>query len=496
MRDEKKQLIQKYTPIRGFDFPSSLIPHPSSLPKELSRRRLLEFTASGYLGLNLGGLWQAQAARPQTVAVANPIRACILIFYYGGPSHLDTYDMKPKAPAEIRGEFKPVSTSVPGIQVCEHLPRMSRLIHQVALIRSVTHAARLHDSASIHALTGRPLDGPDRELFVPLAQVYPSYGSAISYLNRDRRAAVPFAALPYIFHNVVDTPCQGGGFLGAAFDPLPVDLDLPRRKYQAELLQRSENVDAMRSRDRQDLLRTIDSSSTSLRSGNPYYDRAFRLLEADGLRQALDISRESIRVRERYGFGSDPVSVGEGGGGGNGAEMGYGRQMRGQNLLLARRLVEAGVPFVNVYDCKQQGQNWDAHFKGANQHRTHLLPVADQGLSALIEDLDVRGLLDSTLVVAMGEFGRTPKINGDGGRDHWPDCYTVLMAGGGVIGGAIHGSSDRIGAYPATDPVTPGDLAATIYWRFGFDPATEIIDQSGRPHRLATGEPLRKLFLN
>ena len=173
--------------------------------------------------------------------------------------------------------------------------------------------------------------------------------------------------------------------------------------------------------------------------------------------------------------------MGEGGGGGNGAELGYARQMRGQNLLLARRLVEAGVSFVNVYDFRQQGQNWDAHFKVANQHKRYLLPQADQSLSALIEDLDARGLLDSTLVVAMGEFGRTPKINNDGGRDHWPDCYTVLLAGGGVQGGAIFGSSDKIGAYPASEPVTPGDLAATIYWRFGIDPAREIHDPTGRP---------------
>jgi uncharacterized protein (DUF1501 family) len=163
-------------------------------------------------------------------------------------------------------------------------------------------------------------------------------------------------------------------------------------------------------------------------------------------------------------------------------------------LLLARRLVEAGVSFVNVYDFKQQGQNWDAHFNCANQHKTHLLPQADQSLSALIGDLDERGLLDSTLVVAMGEFGRTPKLNGDAGRDHWPDCYTVLLAGGGVQGGAVYGSSDRMGAFPASDPVTPGDLAATIFWRFGIDPATMMHDALGRPHRLAAGEAIKGLF--
>jgi len=174
--------------------------------------------------------------------------------------------------------------------------------------------------------------------------------------------------------------------------------------------------------------------------------------------------------------------------------MGFARHMRGQNLLLARRLVESGVPFVNVYDFRQQGQNWDAHFKCMNQHKTFLLPQADAALSALIEDLEGRGMLDTTLVVAMGEFGRTPKINNDAGRDHWPDCYTVLFAGGGVRGGFVHGSSDRIGAYPATDPVTPGDLAATIYWRFGFNPASEYHDATGRPQRLSEGEPVRSLF--
>jgi len=174
--------------------------------------------------------------------------------------------------------------------------------------------------------------------------------------------------------------------------------------------------------------------------------------------------------------------------------MAYGRQMRGQNLLLARRLVEAGVPFVNVYDCKQQGQNWDSHHQNFDQHKTHLLPLADRSLSALIEDLDQRGLLDTTLIVAMGEFGRTPKINALGGRDHWPDCYTVLLAGGGVKGGYVHGASDRSGAFPLADPVTPADLAATIFWRFGIPPATVIHDLTNRPWKISDGQPITQLF--
>jgi hypothetical protein len=464
-----------------------------------TRRRLLQFAAGGYLGLNLGGLWRAQAAgKAETSPTPSPIRSCILLFYYGGPSHLETYDPKPAAPAEVRGEFKPVATSVPGLQICEHLPHMAKLMHKVALVRSMHHEARLHDSAAIHALTGRPLDGPDRELFAPQPQFYPSYGSAIAYFQRQRHANVPFAALPYVFRNVHDVPCQGGGFLGAAFDPLAVEVDSEHRCYRAEQLQPASDLSSQRLGRRRDLLRGLEEQRIQKQpSSSPFqslYEKAYALLDSAALRRALDLSKEPQAIRERYGFGPQPVAVGEGGGGGNGAELAQARSMRGQNLLLARRLVEAGVPFVNVYDFKQQGQNWDAHFKVASQHKNYLLPQADRGLATLLDDLDARGLLESTLVVAMGEFGRTPRINGEGGRDHWPDCYTVLLAGGGVQGGSIFGASDRIGAYPAADPVTPGDLAATILWRFGLNPAAEIHDQTGRPHRVAAGEPIRKLF--
>ncbi|HKB05508.1 MAG TPA: DUF1501 domain-containing protein [Gemmataceae bacterium] len=459
----------------------------------LTRRRLLELSGAGYLGLNLGGLWTAQAASPKPADGPPPVRACILVFLYGGPSHLDTFDLKRNAPAEIRGEFQSIGTPVPGIRVCEHLSHLAKVMNKFAQVRSVTHAARLHDSASIHALTGRPLDGPDRELFAPQAQFYPSHGSAIAHARRERPAAVPFASLPFSFRNVHDVPCQGGGFLGSAYDPLRIEGDPAQRRYHAEPLRRSPDVNAHRAIDRRSLRDALDRPDTpaGLRG---LYEKAYRLLDAEAIRRAVDLDAEPPAVRERYGFGTPPVPVGEGGGGGNGAEMGVGRELRGQNLLLARRLVEAGVPFVTVYDFKQQGQNWDAHFQCANQHKSHLLPAFDRGLSALIEDLDARGLLESTLVVVMGEFGRTPKINGTAGRDHWPDCYTVLFAGGGARGGAVYGSSDRIGAYPASDPVTPGDLAATIFWRFGLDPAAEIHDQTGRPHRLASGEPLRRLF--
>ena len=458
-----------------------------------SRRRLIQLgAAGGYMGLNLGGLWRAQASIGSEAISAKPIRACILIFYYGGPSHIDTYDLKPEAASEVRGEFKPISTVVPGLQICEHLPRMAQVMDKVALIRSVHHKASLHDSASIQTLTGRPLEGTDRELFAPLPQFYPSFGSAVAYMNRVAEHEVPFASLPFVFHNVVPTPCQGGGFLGSAYDPLLIDVDPIQRIYPVESLRLRDGMSLSRLGLRRELLDALNTSLNTPKSVSKFYDKALRLLESESIRGAMDLSREPDSVRERYGYGTAPVAKGEVNGGGG--EMAFAREMRGQNYLLARRLVETGVPFVNVYDCKTQGQNWDAHANCANQHKNYLLPQADQALSALIEDLEQRGLLESTLIVATGEFGRTPKINAAAGRDHWPDCYTVLMAGGGVQGGAVFGSSDRLGAYPVSNPITPGDLAATIYWRFGINHAAEIHDQTGRPHRLTTGEPIRELF--
>jgi hypothetical protein len=470
----------------------------SEHPK-LSRRRLLQLSGQGCLGLSLAGLLRAQAAqavRPPERPVPARIKSCILVFYYGGPSHLDTFDMKPDAPVEVRGEFKPIATTASGVRVCEHLPRLARLMHKVAVIRTMHHANHLHDSAAIETLTGRPIGGPDRELFAPTPQFFPSYGSVLSYVIRDQRLDVAYAILPFLFHNVVDVPCQGAGFLGAAHDPFLISVDSDAKAYRAETLTLADNLPPARLGGRRELLDALGSgvSAGAAPEMHGFYDRAFQLLGSDAVRRALDVTREEPRTRERYGFGSGPVAVGEGGGGGNGAEMGAARNMRGQNLLLARRLVEAGVPFVHVNDFKQQGQNWDAHFKVFNQHRTHLLPGADQSLSALLEDLDTRGLLDTTLVVVTGEFGRTPRINKDGGRDHWPECYSVLLAGGGVNGGSVFGASDKIGAYPDTDPVTPADLAATIFWRFGIDPATEIHDLGGRPYKLTEGQPLRKLF--
>src|SRR5688572_14409007 len=298
----------------------------------LSRRRLLQF-AGGSLGLSLGSLLRASAVAAPIASPLKPLRSCILIFYYGGPSHLETFDLKPDAPAETRSQFQPISTSIPGLQICEHLPKLSKWMHKAALIRSMSHQARLHDSASIHMLTGRPLDGPDRELFAPQPQFYPSYGGAVSYMRRHEGHVLPFASLPYVYHNVVPTPSQGGGFLGTAYDPLRIEVDPAKRTYRADSFQPLEGVNSQRMSDRRALLETLDPTNAAGKQLRENLDRAYQLLSSDAIRSAVDITREPPAVRDRYGFGSEPVAVGEGGGGGNGAEMGYARFMRGQNLL-------------------------------------------------------------------------------------------------------------------------------------------------------------------
>lgn len=461
-----------------------------------TRRQLLRGSACGGLGLSLSGLWRAQSAAAETnkPASASKIKACIVVFYYGGPSHLDTYDLKPNAPADVRGEFQPIATSAPEVMVSEHLPQMAKVMHKVAIVRSVNHQNRLHDSASTEMLTGRQSPQGDREEFAPIPQFYPCVGATCSYLWRKRGLDVPHAALPFLFHNVVDVPCQGGGFLGSAFDPLQIAVDVEKRAYRAGSLAPPDGRTFASVDDRRRLLSLLDrdlaANSAAQRQWRAFYDKAYSLLGSETLRRALDLSAESQATRDRYGFKPAEAVNGDT----SQSAMAEGRPMRGQNLLVARRLVEAGVPFVNIFDFRQQGQNWDAHANNFFHHKNYLLPQTDQSLSALIEDLDQRGLLDSTLVVAMGEFGRTPRINANAGRDHWPDCYSVLLAGGGVKGGCVYGSSDKLGMYPETNSVSPADLTATIFSRFGIDPMTEIHDTTARPHRISDGRPIRELF--
>lgn len=459
-----------------------------------SRRDFLRATVPTTLGLSFSGLTLARAA---TIGQSTPhptqrVKSCILVFYYGGPSHLDTLDMKPEGPSEIRGEFKPIATKVPGIQVCEHMPDLARVMDKVTVVRSMSHNNRLHDSASTMVLLGKEPPNGDVENFAPIPQFHPCYGSALSYLRPNPNLDISHAALPHVIHNVINVPCQGGGFLGAAYDPFLITCDAEKKIYSSKMLDRPAELSIDRIARRRSLLGEFDlplGNQVRTSELDSLYTKAYDLLDSKVVQQAMDIEQEDTATRDRYGW-SEPPSLG----GGTGAEKGVSRNMRGQNLLLARRLVESGVPFVNVNDFYQQGQNWDTHADNFNQHKDVLLPISQQSLAALIEDLDERGLLDTTLVIAMGEFGRTPNINASAGRDHWPDCYSLLMAGGGTKGGYVHGASDRMGAHVDRDLVTPGDLAATIFWAFGIDPETLILDQSNRPHPIARGKPVVELF--
>jgi hypothetical protein len=435
-------------------------------PSKLCRRQFFE--TAGAAGLGLGLLPHLAGAAKPTGAAATPIRSCILIFYYGGPSHLDTFDPKPDAPAEVRGEYRTIATAVPGVRLCEHLPLTARLLDRVALVRSLHHPMRNHNSAAAEALTGRTPAGGDQELLADDPRGLPTLGSAVSYALGRRAHVLPYVALPYTLYNVVQLPGQTPGLLGGTYDRFQVDGDPSAADFRIAAFDGAADLSG-----RADLLRRLDAPlSGPAARADAYRERALRLLASREVRGLFDLAKEPLPLRERYG-----------------------RHRLGQSLLLARRLVEGGVNFVAAFDGQTNGQdaNWDSHEKLFARHR-QLIPPSDQAFSALIEDLDARGLLDTTLVVALSEFGRTPRINKSGGRDHWPDCYSVLLAGGGVTGGAVYGASDKIGAYPDADPVTPADVAATIFWRFGLDPAAEIIDQTGRTFRLAEGEPIRKLF--
>jgi hypothetical protein len=433
----------------------------------LNRRELLEKAACASLGL-AGTAQVGRAAQPPAPG-GTSIRSCILIFYYGGPSHLDTLDPKPDATAEVRGEYRTIATAIPGVRICEHMPRTARIMDRLALVRSLHHPMRNHNSAAAETLTGRTPAGGDQELLTDDPRGLPTLGSAISFALGARAHVLPYVALPYTLYNVVQLPGQSPGLLGGGYDRFQVDGDPSAADFHISALDASGDL-----RGRAALLRSLDVTSLPGRAAlsAAYRDRALKLIAAPEVRRLFDISKEAPRLRERYG-----------------------RHRLGQSLLLARRLVEGDVNFVAAFDGQTNGQeaNWDSHEKLFPRHG-QLIPPNDQAFSALIEDLEARGLLDSTLVVAMGEFGRTPKINRSAGRDHWPDCYSVLLAGGRVRGGAVFGASDKIGAYPARDPVTPADVAATIFWRFGINPETEVRDQTDRPFRLADGQPLSSLF--
>jgi hypothetical protein len=440
----------------------------------VSRREFLRVGGLALAGLSLPGLFAAQSGRSRA-------QACIQLFMWGGPSQLETFDLKPHAPDGIRSLFRPIATKVPGIQICEHLPRMAKMADRYAILRSVTHTGVNHGTSAYHMLTGH-IHATPGTLRHPTPTDYPSVGCAAARFGRQPRDVPAYVALPSVLHDGDggEVPGQGPGFLGQRHAPLLVNGDPTRRDFSIQALRLPADVDSGRMQQRVDLLAALDHENerlagmAAMRDAGGHYDHAFRLLQSLATQRAFQLASEPDRVRDRYGW-----------------------HHFGQSCLLARRLVEAGVPLITVYwnaPHIDDLQHWDTHKDTINRMRDYLLPPFDRAMTALLQDLCERGLLDSTLVVWMGEFGRTPKINKAVGRDHWGFCQSVLMAGAGVRGGQVYGSSDASAAYAAESPVSPDDLAATVFDRLGIRLDQEMHDAQGRPQPLCTGKPVLGLF--
>ena len=455
----------------------------------LSRRDLIRVGTIGLGGLTLPGLLRLQQAAaapadPRVKATAGRARSVILLFLSGGPAHQDMWDLKPDAPAEIRGTFRPIATTVPGIDVSEHMPRMARLADKYAIVRSVHHQQSNHPAAAYWMMIGSPIARPANEAGAMSRVDRPHPGSALAkLLGPSANVNVPpFVMLPEAMNpNGPERAGQYAGFLGAAFDPYRINSDPNLPNYSPGALELPPELTPLRLGDRRSLLGVLQAQGRLRDCGESpedfdvQYGRAFDLIASPAAQRAFDLKAEPDSVRDRYG-----------------------RHVFGQSVLLARRMVEAGVRLVHVnwvrHDNGTGGQGYDSHRNHLEWARTDLLPPTDAAFSALVEDLDARGLLDETLVIMMGEFGRTPRFNSAGGRDHWPQCFSVVMAGGGIRGGQVYGSSDKAAAYPASDPVTPGDVIATLYHCLGVDPQTLIHDVQDRPYVLADGSPLLTLL--
>lgn len=449
----------------------------------LDRRQFLR--AGG--GLAVAGPWAWAGGASAAGGGAGRARSCILIYLLGGPSHLDMWDLKPDAPSEIRGPFRPMETSVPGVRICEHMPRLARLAHRYALVRSVSHENHNHTPMIYYTLTGRPVERPDQDNDVrpPQRADFPHVGAVVSRYRPAPQGLPGFVALPSLGirsslsgefkRSRVPLRGGGGGFLGPLTDPLPVEGEpgapdaIPDLRLPADVL-------AARQERRASLLAALDHRGTAIPGTS-----AFSELRG----QAVALTGASSSRAEVFTLDSEPAAVRER----------YGRHRFGKAMLLARRLAEAAVPMVAVHFNEMTVcDGWDTHSKNFEALQGELLPMLDQGLSALIEDLHQRGMLEQTLVAVFGEFGRTPRINAAAGRDHWGSCQSALFAGGGIRGGTVLGASDAIGAYPLSDPVDPVDLHATIYHCMGLDPGQLMRDSLARPFPLSDGRVVTSLL--
>lgn len=457
--------------------------HPQPFGRPMTRRALLKIGALAPLGLGLPSLLAAAPARSRPAAKASFGRAkrCLLIYMWGAPSHIDLFDMKPEAPIEIRGEFQPIPTKVPGIQICEHLPHLARQTDKMAFIRSLTHSDNNHSTSAHWMLTGHK-HALSAENFGASETDFPHIGSVLSKLHPSEGSLPTFVALPETIATTAGfvTPGQSGGILGRRYDPFRINQrpDLP--DFQVENLLPVSGLDTERIQSRATLARQFDSfrarliASSEAAEFTAFQQQALDLVTSPKARQAFDLSAEPAPLRDRYG-----------------------RRSFGQSLLLARRLLEAGVELVTVYWHKEDPKmvaNWDTHTDNFSYLRD-LLPRVDQPLATLLDDLSQRGMLDDTLVVWLSEFGRTPKVNtSNAGRDHWGLCNSIWLAGGGIPGGQVYGSSDKSAAEPATNPVSPPDLSATLYHLLGLEPRSVIHDSLDRPFLISEGQVLHRLI--
>lgn len=436
----------------------------------LTRRDFLRVGSlgAGALGLNLADMQQLAAG------TADKDINCIVLFLVGGPSQLDTWDLKPDAPDTVRGPFKPIRTNVPGIDICEHFPLMARMADRYALLRSVHHdAAPIHETGHQLMQTGCLFRG---------GQEYPHYGAVMSHLRGPRSGTSPFVVLPAPIGNtgVSVSHGQGAGFLGARHEPIVLDGDPGAPEFAA-----SGSLDPSRLRRRTGLIDAVDDAQRAYdravnRGGMDHpSEQAFGQLFSAQAKRGFDISAERDDLRDRYG-----------------------RNTFGQSCLLARRLVEHGTRLVtvNMFDTVFNRVTWDCHADGGalasslDDYRTTLCPMFDRAYSTLLEDLRQRGMLSNTLVVAMGEFGRTPQLNARGGRDHWPGVWSILFAGAGVRGGQVIGASDREGAEPRDRPISPAMVAASVYRGLGIDLSTQLPSQEGGHAPLFEAAPIAELF--
>jgi hypothetical protein len=449
----------------------SILGSPQRWCDGLSRRQFLQIGSLGAAGLGLPDLLRARAATPTAMGRA---KACILLFMGGGPPQMDTFDLKPDAPVEVRGEFPPIATTVPGTHISELLPMLSQQAHRYAIIRSVSdeYTGGAHGPSVYLALTGHKNPRVNGDDIRPAADDYPCLGSAAGRLRGATQALPPHVWLLDMHRR--SFAGEGGGFLGQHHDPFRILQDPSRPDFQVQALTTPREVPLERLGERRGLLDQVQRHGDAVlgrRLMDAHQARAFNMMLAPQTRTAFDLNAETPRVRDRYG-----------------------RHKFGQGVLLARRLVEHGVPLVTVYwNGEEVPGGWDLHYR----NRERLPPLAaplDRAFSALLDDLQARGLLDETLVVWMGEFGRAPLIEREGGRGHWGRCYSVVLAGAGIRPGIVHGRSDRRAAYPVDGAVSPQDLVTTIYHCLGIGRDTHLTDALGRPYQLCQGEVIQAVL--